>query len=199
MRAAHLAAVAALLAGAGAIALFFPSGRIADPPSAVRTAPPDPAPAAPASTKTPAVASVAPVSPLVPAAAMSAQLSVELAAPSRVRGGNELSLELRVRSGVAGRGWLELGFDPGVLTLADVSVHYESRDAGVVRIYFDDLAQAASASLQFATGFGASSPTVVHVVGGEFVSMRGQVIGLALPPAARIVIEQATVPATASS
>lgn len=104
-------------------------------------------------------------------------------------GGTEFALAVEIAGRVAGQGWIELSFDPGVLTLADASVGFDSSGPGVVRLQVEKLeAHPYSASLQFVSSFGAQAPALVQVTGGELVSAEGRVIGLTLPAAARIVV-----------
>lgn len=174
-----------LLTGVGAVVLFRPVvDRDATPAAEVRqelrAEPRAPTGGADSSVTAPTQRSTPPPS---------VRAAIELKAPDTVPGGTEFALAVEIAGRVAGQGWIELSFDPGVLTLADASVGFDSSGPGVVRLQVEKLeAHPYSASLQFVSSFGAQAPALVQVTGGELVSAEGRVIGLTLPAAARIVV-----------
>jgi hypothetical protein len=114
---------------------------------------------------------------------------LELTVPDAVPGGSEFSVSVAIADRRAARGSIDVHFDPGVMTLADATVRYESPEPGVARLHVEtDGAVPFSATLQFAASYSSNAPAVVLIAGGELVSSEGRVIGLRLPSAARIVV-----------
>jgi hypothetical protein len=128
-------------------------------------------------------------SPPNPSSPPNAAVVLVLTVPDAVPGGSEFSVSVAIADRRAARGSIDVHFDPGVMSLADATVRYDSPAPGVARLYVEtDGAVPFSAMLQFAASHSSQAPAIVLIAGGELVSAEGRVIGLSLPPAARIVV-----------
>jgi hypothetical protein len=150
-------------------------------------------PAATSSIPTAAVPDSWRIAPSSQQAVPGAQAAVELQGPEAVEGGSEFSLTVRIGAAAGGRGWLDLVFDPAILTLADASVRHHAHGPGIVRLFFDEAFDAPGAAprearLQFVTGFSAPGPTIVRIGTGESVSAGGRPVGLGTLPSAQIFV-----------
>lgn len=121
-----------------------------------------------------------------------ARPTLGLRGPDVIRGGEELAVDCLVHVPAGARGWIDVAFDPALLTLADASTRYEPRGPGQVRLMLAGWpGPSAVVTLQFATAFSAPGPTIVRISGGEIVTAEGRPAGLGSLPALSVVIRAA--------
>ena len=84
-----------------------------------------------------------------------------LFAPPIVERGEEFAASVIFSSPVAVRGWLEISFDPAVLTLRTVGMEHETTQAGTVRLRLVREQAAFSADLRFAANARAPEQTTI--------------------------------------
>ncbi len=135
------------------------------------------------------VASEVEAAPSADHRAAAERLVVSLRGPGAIDGGEDVAVDCDVAAPAGARGWINVAFDPTVLTLADASARHEPQGAGEVRLWVDDSRQPTVAiQLQFSTTIGASGPTAVRISGGQFASADGRILGLGSLPVLQVVL-----------
>jgi hypothetical protein len=113
--------------------------------------------------------------------------AVSLFAPPTVGQGSEFTVSIVFANVAALEGWLEIGFDPAVLTLVGTNADQEIRDAGRVRVTVrGDPSSRPSADLQFFASGHTSKPTTIIVTETSLETGTGEPVGI--PPAAEVAI-----------
>ncbi len=106
--------------------------------------------------------------------------AVQLSAPETIRGGTEFTVACRLGGVPDGsQGWVDLTFDPGLLTLADVSTRYDLQEPGLVRVYVSGSGQGTTeVRLQFMPSFAAPALTTLSLTTGNLITSQGRYVGL---------------------